>query len=169
MAAKGFSDVKVALVINKMSRAKYDELSAAGEIEDNQIYMVSDSALDANGSQVINVADPVSSQDAATKSYVDSSIGNLSTGFTDFKARSLSAESFAQGEDAVASGQGSTATGKSTSASGAFSEAHGARATAASDFSYVWSGDKDNDYTGHGEGTFSVNSKDGLSGFYIGD
>lgn len=58
-------------IINTISKANYDQLSAEGQIQQNELYLVTDTPLDANGAKIFNVAAPVLSSDAATKGYVD--------------------------------------------------------------------------------------------------
>ena len=58
-------------VINTISKENYDQLSAAGQLQQNQLYFVIDAPIDANNVKIANVAEPESSSDAATKNYVD--------------------------------------------------------------------------------------------------
>jgi hypothetical protein len=60
--------------------------------------------------------------------------------------------------------------GMKLSADGSFSEVHGVHAKSLSShsYAYVWNGEISQYYSSNGEGTFSLNPKNGLSGLYIG-
>lgn len=95
--------------------------------------------------------------------------------------------SHAEGDSTTASGYGAHAEGYLTTASGGYSHAEGAWTTANGASSYAggakavtrkddqnafaWNGDGDKTepYSSHGPGTFSINPKGGLDGFYIGE
>lgn len=66
-----YTETKVNLIINKISRQKYNELLNANQVNENELYMVDESNLDALSATIINVADPILSSDAANKNYVD--------------------------------------------------------------------------------------------------
>ena len=73
-------------VINTISKANYDQLSADGQLQQNQLYFVDDAPIDAKGAKVRNVATPELSSDAATKGYVDVALQHVNisplSGFT---------------------------------------------------------------------------------------
>ena len=93
--------------------------------------------------------------------------------------------SHAEGTGTTASGYGSHAEGDYTTASGSHSHAEGTGTTALGDYShtdgirsqtlsghyyaYAWNGDEDIQYSSHDKGTFNINPKDGLNGFFIGE
>lgn len=82
----------------------------------------------------------------------------------------LKAKSISQGYGNDPTGIGDIATGYKSKATSNFAQAHGYQAKVSSDFGYVWNGDNSlSTYADHGRGTFNVNPKNGLSGFYIGD
>ena len=66
-----YSENKVDLIINKVSRSIYKQLQENSEIDQNQIYVITDSTIDAANDKIINVADPVDETDASNKRYVD--------------------------------------------------------------------------------------------------
>lgn len=86
----------------------------------------------------------------------------------------LSSSSISQGYKAKASST-SLATGIMTEADSTFAVVHGIEAAVLSDdhYAFVWNGTNlegiDDRYTSHGEGTFSINPVNGLSGLYIGE
>lgn len=67
-----------------------------------------------------------------------------------------------------ASGIGSHAEGQYTHSRGTASHSSGVRAYADDDYSFAWNGISSDPYSSNGEGTFNVNPKDGVDGFYIG-
>ena len=95
--------------------------------------------------------------------------------------------SHAEGDSTTASGYGAHAEGFLTTASGGYSHAEGTWTTANGISSYAggakavtreddqnafaWNGDGDKTepYSSHGPGTFNINPKGGLGGFYIGE
>lgn len=82
----------------------------------------------------------------------------------------LKAKSISQGYGNDPTGIGDITTGYKSKATSNFAQAHGYQATVSSDFGYVWNGNNQlNTYADHGNGSFNVNPKDGLSGFYVGD
>lgn len=68
------TDKKIDLVLNLLSKQKYDELKSGNNLEDNELYLVKEEGLDAQGNTIINVAEPENPTDAATKAYVDSRV-----------------------------------------------------------------------------------------------
>ena len=64
-------------VINTISKENYDQLSADGQLQQNQLYFVDDAPIDAKGAKVSNVATPELSSDAATKGYVDAALQHV--------------------------------------------------------------------------------------------
>lgn len=91
-----------------------------------------------------------------------------------FETNEVTTKSISQGLNAKASST-SLATGIYTEANGSFNVVHGIEAQSldADNYTFVFNGvnlpsiaDR---YTSHGEGTFNVNSKNGLDGFYIGE
>lgn len=82
----------------------------------------------------------------------------------------LSAKSISQGYGNNISGIGGIVTGYKSQVSSNFAQSHGYQAKVSSDFGYVWNGDNQiSDYSDHGNGTFNVNPKNGISGLYIGN
>ena len=69
------------LIISKISKAKFEEMSSSGMLDENEIYLVEDEQLDAGNQTIQNVAAPSSSTDAANKGYVDEEINGLSSSF----------------------------------------------------------------------------------------
>lgn len=78
MANPTSSDTKIDLVINRLSRETYNQLSAAGSIDPNQLYLVDDDKYDMFGKRVVNVATPTELSDAVNKEYVDTQVQALS-------------------------------------------------------------------------------------------
>ena len=76
--------------------------------------------------------------------------------------------SFAFGQKNRTEGNYSIAIGKNNIARSVHSIALGTRSVAEAD-ALTWNYDTENDYYSHGNGTFNINPKDGISGFYIGD
>lgn len=60
------------LVINRLSRQKYHEMKNAGELKNDELYIITDDTLDAVGQPITNIGEPTADTDAATKKYVDS-------------------------------------------------------------------------------------------------
>jgi hypothetical protein len=58
-------------IINKLSKAKYEELLQNNRIQDNELYLVKEDEMDANGDPIHNVGTPELSSDAVNKDYVD--------------------------------------------------------------------------------------------------
>ena len=92
-----------------------------------------------------------------------------------FDSKQVSVKSLSQGFN-VKSTPTSMATGVFSKADANFGVVHGIEAEIkeGDDYSFVFNGnnlplDGKNFYKSHGEGTFNVNPKDGLSGFYVGD
>lgn len=87
-------------------------------------------------------------------------------------ADKVTAHSISQGYH-VESSNTSFATGIFTEAEGQFGTVHGIEAKISDDYAFVFNGvnfpNIDDRYFSHGEGTFNVNPKDGIGGFYIGD
>lgn len=82
----------------------------------------------------------------------------------------LRAKSISQGYGSNVNGIGGIATGYKSQVSSNFAQSHGYQANVSSDFGYVWNGDNQiSDYSDHGNGTFNINPKNGISGIYIGD
>lgn len=67
-----YSENKIDLIINKVSRSIYKQLQENGEIGDNEIYLITDPIMDAADDRILNVADPIDETDAVNKRYVDS-------------------------------------------------------------------------------------------------
>jgi len=61
----------VNLKINKVSREIYDYMRTSGLINENELYCVEDTFLDAHNNKIIYVGDPTISSDGANKNYVD--------------------------------------------------------------------------------------------------
>ena len=78
MANPTSSDTKIDLVINRLSRETYNQLSAAGSIDPDQLYLVDDDKYDMFGKRVVNVATPTELSDAVNKEYVDEQVEALS-------------------------------------------------------------------------------------------
>lgn len=66
-----YSESKIDLIINKVSRAIYKQLQDNGDISENEIYLITDPILDAADDRILNTADPIDGTDAANKQYVD--------------------------------------------------------------------------------------------------
>ncbi len=60
------------------------------------------------------------------------------------------------------------AEGYNTKALGDVSHAAGINVDVNEDYAFGWNGDRMASYSSHGAGTFNINPKNGLSGFYIG-
>lgn len=71
-----YSESKIDLIINKVSRAIYKKLQENGDIDENEIYLITDPIMDAANDKIINVADPTDPTDAANKQYVDQQLSN---------------------------------------------------------------------------------------------
>ena len=72
-----YTETKTRLIINKLSREKYDYLVSNDLISENELYLVKDTNLDAVSARLINVGDPVSATDGANKQYIDGLIDGL--------------------------------------------------------------------------------------------
>lgn len=82
----------------------------------------------------------------------------------------LRAKGISQGYGSNVNGIGGIATGYKSQVSSNFAQSHGYQAKVSSDFGYVWNGNNTlSTYSDHGNGSFNINPRDGLSGFYIGD
>lgn len=82
----------------------------------------------------------------------------------------LRAKSISQGYGSNINGIGGIATGYKSQVNSNFAQSHGYQANVSSDFGYVWNGDNTlSTYADHGNGSYNINPKNGLSGFYIGD
>ena len=65
------------LIISKISKPKFEELSGAGMLNENEIYLIENDNVDALSGRIINVAPPISGTDGTNKQYVDGLIDNL--------------------------------------------------------------------------------------------
>lgn len=76
----------------------------------------------------------------------------------------------AEGQSTNAVGTNAHAEGWGTKALGVASHASGLSANVPDDYAFAWNGnDNKAVYTSHGIGTFNINPKNSLSGFYIGN
>lgn len=75
--ANVLQEFKEDLVINSMSKQTYDDLVSQSQIQDNQLYLVTEDNMDARNNRVVNVGTPVELNDATTKEYVDLEIQNV--------------------------------------------------------------------------------------------
>ena len=66
-----YTDTPADLVINRLSRQVYDQLSATGRLDRNQLYLIDDPEFDCFGKRLINVADPIDYRDGVTVGYAD--------------------------------------------------------------------------------------------------
>lgn len=65
------SDTQVDLVINRLSRRIYDQLSAVpGALDKNQLYLIDDEDFDVFNKRVVNVKNPLSAADAVPLGYL---------------------------------------------------------------------------------------------------
>jgi len=65
------ADTPVDLVINRLSRKIYDELSATpGMLDENQLYLIEDEDFDVLNKRVVNVKTPLSANDAVPLGYL---------------------------------------------------------------------------------------------------
>ena len=60
------------LSVLKVQESDYHKLVADGQVDQSVLYVVETSAINAYGSRIVNLDDPISSDDAASKKYVDS-------------------------------------------------------------------------------------------------
>jgi hypothetical protein len=67
-----------ALIINELTKTKYNELLENNNVNENEIYLVTDDTFDSDGNPIVNVGDPENDTDAANKKYVDEQILVLS-------------------------------------------------------------------------------------------
>lgn len=82
----------------------------------------------------------------------------------------LRAKSVSQGYGSNVNGIGGIATGYKSQVKSNFAQSHGYQSTVSSDFGYVWNGNNQiSDYVDHGNGSYNINPKNGLNGFYIGN
>lgn len=72
------------------------------------------------------------------------------------------------GNNAVASGKYSHAEGKDTQASGEYAHSDGVNSVAKDDFSYVFNGNQLSTIESNGIGTYTVNTVNGVNGFFVG-
>lgn len=83
--------------------------------------------------------------------------------------KALGRAAHSEGGSTTAEGANSHAEGESTYAKGLASHASGVKAYANDEYSFAWSGLSSTTYSSHGAGTFNVNPKGEISGFYVGD
>ena len=69
---------KVDLSVCNISEIEYHNLVLEGQCQSNVLYVVSSDSINAYGMQLKNLAAPSSSNDAATKEYVDDQVSKLS-------------------------------------------------------------------------------------------
>lgn len=69
---------KVDLSVCNISEIEYHNLVLEGQCQSNVLYVVSSDSMNAYGMQLKNLAAPSSSNDAATKEYVDAKVSELS-------------------------------------------------------------------------------------------
>ena len=67
------------LIISKISQTKFNELREAGQLNENELYIVENETLDALSNVIKNVGTPVLSSDAANKAYVDGKTSPIAT------------------------------------------------------------------------------------------
>ena len=102
-------------------------------------------------------------------------IGDGTTAFSNLdyvKLAVLNSESLSVGDIISNSGVGSSAFGDHLNVSGQYSIVAGTSAESDENWTFTWNGDStriNNKYESHGSGTFNVNPKDNVNGFYIGD
>ena len=68
---------KADLSICQLDVSEYYQLVSSGKCASNTLYVVSSSSINAYGQKIENLGAPMLSDDAATKGYVDSQIGQL--------------------------------------------------------------------------------------------
>jgi hypothetical protein len=67
------------LIINELTKTKYDDLLTNNSVNENEIYLVTNDTFDADNNPIVNVGDPENDTDAANKQYVIISINDLSS------------------------------------------------------------------------------------------
>lgn len=72
------TDMKTDLIINRMTRDIYNHLKEQGSLVEDQLYLIDEDNLDADGQPIVNVPDPILSSDAVNKNYVDANFVQLS-------------------------------------------------------------------------------------------
>ena len=70
--------IKADLSVCNISQADYERPVAEDKCEDNMLYVVDVNCINAYGQNIVNVAEPIDMYDAATKSYVDKAVAQLS-------------------------------------------------------------------------------------------
>ena len=68
---------KADLSICQLDTSEYYQLVSSGKCASNTLYVISSSNINAYGQKIENLGMPMLSDDAATKGYVDSQIGQL--------------------------------------------------------------------------------------------
>ena len=68
---------KADLSICQLNASEYYQLVSSGKCASNTLYVISSSSINAYGQKIENLGMPMLSDDAATKGYVDSQIGQL--------------------------------------------------------------------------------------------
>ena len=115
-----------------------------------------------NASGVFSIAE---GQDTSSPGFCSHSEGYQTKASGDF--------SHTEGSGTVSNGKGSHAEGDNTFAFADYSHVEGrlAQTLLGHDYAYVWNGDgaRSEPYTSHDLGTFNINPKDGLNGFWIGE
>lgn len=64
------ADIETDLIINRLTRSIYNELSASGKIYNDQLYLIDDENFDVFSKRVTNVKDPEESGDAVNLNYL---------------------------------------------------------------------------------------------------
>ena len=128
------------LKIHKLTQAQYDRELAAGNIDENALYLTPDEAVDLSGyatveqlnesvSGAMSATNPVGTGSFSLNRKVDSTIGGNSVAVGNNTTAS-GYFSFAEGEYTTASGMSAHAEGADTVASGTYSHAEGAETVA---------------------------------------
>lgn len=68
---------KADLSVCQLDASEYYQLVSSGKCVSNTLYVISSSSIKAYGQKIENLGMPMLSDDAATKGYVDSQIGQL--------------------------------------------------------------------------------------------